>query len=399
MNRAILILVLMVSSGHALVHIFESAYPSVEQIIGQQFSVDKLTLGWLGTCWRVPFGAFALIAGWLTDRYGARRTLVAYLFGCSAMAVCASLTSQFDSLFVMFFMMGMFASIYHPAGLALISHVVPRSHLPRALGIHGIFGSIGIGGGPLLAAIVLSCGIGWRGYFMFLAIPGALLGGLFLFSLKDGHHRPDDDTTDVPEDSKTEHKFLAVEYTIALFIAAFSGFVYAGIINFLPRYLSDINLMSGDIPKAGMRNLLTAGVLILGVIGQSTSGWFARPHTLERWLSLILFAVAPCLLAMGIAQGAWKIVAAGAFSVVYFMSQPVYNSLIPKYVPARRRSLGYGLNFSVTFGLGAFGAAFSGWASSQWVNFGVLALCSTLAGCLAVVLWWRAQYGKPAISL
>jgi MFS family permease len=219
-----------------------------------------------------------------------------------------------------------------------------------------------------------------------LAVPGALLGGLFLVRLEDGHRERSSGTSRFPR-RDDQQPFLAVQYCVALAIAALSGFIYAATMNFMPRYLDGAGLDRWGIPPEGMRNYLTAGVLLLGVIGQYTAGRIARPHTLEPWLAVIMFLVAPSLLAMAAASGAWRLWAAGAFAVVYFMSQPVYNSLIPRYVPPHRRSLGYGVNFTVTFGIGGLGATFAGYAPSQGWNYGTLAACAAAAGFLALVLW------------
>ena len=45
--------------------------------------------GALGNWLRLPFGLFALAAGWLADRFGAKRLLLVYLFGCSMAALLA----------------------------------------------------------------------------------------------------------------------------------------------------------------------------------------------------------------------------------------------------------------------------------------------------------------------
>ena len=67
MSPATFRLVLLISCAHALVHTFELALPSVEQMIGADFHVDRQQTGMLGTTWRLPFGFGALLAGWLAD--------------------------------------------------------------------------------------------------------------------------------------------------------------------------------------------------------------------------------------------------------------------------------------------------------------------------------------------
>ena len=84
MTRTAFRLILLVSCAHALVHVFELALPSVEQMIGTDLvgktaAENKAATGTLGMAWRLPFGLLAMVAGWMADRYGSRRLLVVYL--------------------------------------------------------------------------------------------------------------------------------------------------------------------------------------------------------------------------------------------------------------------------------------------------------------------------------
>ena len=152
--RATLVLVLLVSCAHAMVHGYEMALPSVEQQIASEFYADdipsgKRLTGLLSNSWRLLWGFGAIAAGWLVDHFGSRRLLLIYLIGCSAACGLAALASSRQELFLAMMLMGGLASIYHPAGLALISHETTTANRPRALGLHGIFGSAGIGLTPL----------------------------------------------------------------------------------------------------------------------------------------------------------------------------------------------------------------------------------------------------------
>ncbi|HUG19711.1 MAG TPA: MFS transporter, partial [Planctomycetaceae bacterium] len=164
-----------------MVHMFEHALPSVEQMIGDEFGVKRDVTGALGTVWRLPFGWAAMMVGWLTDRWGSKRMLIGYLLGCIATAILAWWAPSLAILFVVMFLMGTFASIYHPAGLSLISHETTSENRGAALGWHGIFGSLGIAAAPFLAALVFSTGaVNWRQYYLVLTIPAAIIAVMLL---------------------------------------------------------------------------------------------------------------------------------------------------------------------------------------------------------------------------
>lgn len=390
MTRATLRLVLLVSCAHALVHVYELSFPSVEQLIARDFRVGMETTGALGNVWRFPFGLGAFAAGWLVDRFGSKRLLVIYLSGCAVTSLLAAWSFDLAMLFATMFLMGTFASIYHPAGLAMISHeTTPETHT-RALGIHGIFGSVGIAGAPFLAAVALWLGATWRQYYLFLALPGGVLALVLLFFLKDHHQERMRAAAASGERLNTADDGNRAAFLLLITVGAMAGFIYAGLMNFLPRYLDSARLGSAAMPRETLGNLLTAGVLLVGVIGQYTAGRIARPTTLEPLLTAILFGMAPFLFWMSVAEGPSRVVAAGLFALIHFMHQPIYNALVARYVSSARRSLGYGISNTMSFGVGSFGASFAGYAQTSLRTYASLAVVAIVASLLSLVLWrWR----------
>ncbi len=392
-------LVLVVSCAHALVHVFELSLPAVEQLVAQEFGVGRETSGWLGTTWRLPFGGAALLAGWLADRCGAVRMLLLYLIGCSLTALSLLWFRNLPAVFVVMFLMGSFASIYHPAGLALISRITGPEQRPVALGWHGIFGSAGIAGAPFLASAVFLTGtVSWRGYYALLAVPAALVASALLLVSRS---RGDVQTAGASasgalpqaatasggaQGAAEDDAFHRGRYLCLVAGGALSGFVYAAFMHFLPRYLDAAGLRPAHVDAAGFRNALAALVLICGAVGQGIAGRWADPQRLPRQLTLVFLANVPFLVWMAFAEGVWRLVAPCLLALVHFMNQPLYNSLIARFVPAARRSTGYGFSNMVCFGVGALGPAFAGsLGSDRWV-YGGLALVAALAAVVVSIV-------------
>jgi MFS transporter, FSR family, fosmidomycin resistance protein len=139
---------------------------------------------------------------------------------------------------------------------------------------------------------------------------------------------------------------------------------------------------------------LAAGVLLVGCLGQYIAGRLARADRLERQLLWIMLANVPLLLWMAFAQGQVRVAAAASFSLIHFMYQPVYNSLVAKYTPRHRRSLAYGFSFAMGFGIGGGGAAFAGFLHHQVAVYGGLALLAAASAVLAAWLGWRASAAR-----
>jgi len=394
MSSATFRLVLLVSLAHAMVHTFEHSLPAVEQMIGDEFGVGRERTGELGTFWRLPFGLGALLAGFLADRFGSKRLLLIYLVGCSATAIAAWWAPSLPALFAVMCAMGCFASIYHPAGLSLISRETTAETRGAALGWHGIFGSLGIAAAPFIAALVFSTGeVGWRDYFLLLTLPAMLIAALMTLSLlRDG------DTTAATRNAevsvyagnevaeKSEQAVPWRSFLILVAAGALSGFVYAAFLHFLPRYLDGAGLRPSGWSPESFRNALTTVALLCAAIGQGVAGRLAKPGRLEKLLVFVLLGNVPPLVWMAAADGTQRFFAACLLAFIHFMNQPVYNSLIAQMIPASRRSTGYGFSNLMCFGIGAFGPLTLGFIADDRVAYGVLAGLAAAAGLIALLL-------------
>lgn len=412
LNPATFRLVILVSCAHAMVHTFEHALPAVEQMIGADFGVGREETGALGTVWRLPFGLAAMLAGWLADRYGAKRLLIVYLLGCVGTAALAAWAPSLVILFGAMFAMGSFASIYHPAGLSLISRETTAENRGAALGWHGIFGSLGIASAPFLASIVFSTGlVGWRGFYLVLTVPALVIAAMLTrmpvhsretsrevadaASFGSPSHRPN--AGSVRHETPAQERIPWRPFLMLVAAGAMSGFVYAGFLQFLPRYLNDTGIRPSGWSAASFRNALATVALLCAAVGQGVAGRFADPDRLEKQLVWILLGNVPPLLWMAVAVGPWRIVAACLLSFIHFMNQPIYNSLVARAVPAARRSTGYGFSNMVCFGIGAFGPLVAGVLPTERLMYATLGGVAATAAAIAMLVNF-SSFGEDELS-
>lgn len=354
----VLKVVLLVSCAHALVHLLEQSIASVELVISHEFALSLQASGLLGMALRLPYGLGAYAAGVLADRFGEKRILVIYLLGAATMSVGLSTSGSVSIIYAQLFGLGAFASMYHPAGLALLANQTTPAERSRALGLHGVFGSLGIASAPFIAGFLLTLRPGdWRGYYLLLAAISGTLGLLVWWLLKPVPHdqNTQDHQTGLPlHDPAFDRK----PYALLVIGTAVSGMVYGGVLHFLPRYLSEANVFSGwltSADEAALGNYTAAIALICGAFGQWVAGRLATPNRLPLQLSAIYGLNIPFLIWMTFAEGTARLIAACLWAFFHFMNQPVYNSLLPEYLPRRRRSAGYGFSNLMGFGVGAVG--------------------------------------------
>ena len=383
-ERRLISLVVLVSCTHALVHLFELSIPSVELDVAKTYGVDRATTGLLSTTWRLPFGIGAFFAGWLVDHFGPRRMLSIYLFGCCATGLAVVVPLPLTALFAVMFLMGSAASIYHPAGLSLLSFETTDETRARALGLHGIFGSAGIGGAPFVAAAVLALGGSWRMLYLVLAIVAGVLGLLFLAQTKHRLVHDRHSPTRRPQTAEQlETRWSA--YALLITIGTLQGFTYSAVLTFLRRFLAQMDWLSGA--WAGSDAALTGAVLLVGCIGQFLAGTWARHRWLEAQLFAVIALTIPGMAWMSMARGVSQLISAALFVLFYFMHQPIYNTLVAKYTPPHRRSLAYGISFGMGLGVGGIGATFAGSMPTLAGAYLVLAGIVATSALLTLVLY------------
>ena len=125
-----------------------------------------------------------------------------------------------------------------------------------------------------------------------------------------------------------------------------------------------------------------------------------RPDRLPWLLTLIYLLNVPRLLWMWTATGGSRLLAASLWAFVHFMNQPIYNSMLPEFLPTDRRSAGFGFSNMLGFGCGAIGPLIMPWFDNTTGNytagFAALAGIGFLASLLPLFLALRTRRPQPS---
>ncbi|MDB9286752.1 MFS transporter, partial [Halorubrum ezzemoulense] len=156
------------AGSHGLVHTYELSIPILLTVWVGEFSTTAAALGVIVTLGYGLFGVGALPGGILVDRFGSKPLILACLAGMAGSFLAVSLAPTLPVLAVAVAIWGLTASVYHPAGLSLLSTSVDQRG--TALGYHGIGGNLGIALGPLATALLLLA-FDWRLVTAALALP------------------------------------------------------------------------------------------------------------------------------------------------------------------------------------------------------------------------------------
>ncbi len=146
--------------------------------MARDLSVDPLRLNSVITAYLLALVVFLPVAGWLADRFGAKRILiVAILLFALASAACG-LAQTLPQLIAARLAQGCAAAMISPVGRLILLRSTPRHELVGALSALTMPSQFGPLAGPLLGGAVVSF-IGWHWIF-YLNLPVALVAVLLV---------------------------------------------------------------------------------------------------------------------------------------------------------------------------------------------------------------------------
>lgn len=397
-DRAALSLTML---GHGMVHTYELSLPLLIPIWIAEFDATAATIGVVVGAGYALFGLGALPGGILADVYGRRPLIVACLVGMAAAFLLLSAAPTLPAVALALVCWGLAASVYHPAGLSLISTGVTERG--RGFAYHGMAGNLGIALGPFATALLLVV-VEWRTAVAVLAVPAVVAA---LFGLRvdvdehaavdiDGGHAPPTDVETILRHSK--RLFLGGFALVFLVIAA-EGLFYRGVLTFLPSLLADflpgsLAPSTADLPAS---RYVYAGILIVGLLGQYVGGRLTDRGDVERTLAAVLVALAVVALAFVPAANAGLVpllVVSAVLSVLLFGEQPLLQATVAEHSNPSYRGLSYGYMYIGTFGVGALGATVAGTVltySSRTVLFAVLAAFALFGATVGLLIHRRSD--------
>nr|WP_181693247.1 MFS transporter [Natronomonas sp. LN261] len=404
--------------GHAMVHVYEMSIPILMTVWLLEFSTTAALLGTVVSVGYGLFGVGALPGGVLVDRYGSRTLVVGCLAGMGLSFLLLSVAPGVGGLTAALALWGLSASVYHPAGLTLISNgVVERG---RGFAYHGMAGNAGIAGGPLATALLLLA-FEWQTVAVALAVPALLAAVVGLrigfdptaaIEEADGGTGADGSRGGGPESLvgflTESRRLFTAGFALVFVIVSLNGLYYRGVLTFLPDLLGDFltaavgdvqpGIVAPDSPVAeefDLAGYLYAGLLTVGIGGQYLGGRLTERIEPDR--GLIVMASTLAVIAVGFVPAArlglgGLLAASVVLGFTLFAMQPLTQATIAKYSMPGSRGLSFGYTYLAIFGIGALGAAISGAVltyASVSVMFVVLAAFAAAAGGLAAVLVTR----------
>ena len=297
--------------------------------------------------------------------------LVAYLDGALDLKTMVSRCQ----LGVALLAIGIFASIYHPVGTAMIVSYADK--LGREMGINGVWGNLGVASSALVTGVVGQY-LGWRYAFF---IPGALTVLLGLAFAATVVHEDRKGTRQAAAQARIAREDLWRLIVALLMVVIAISTTFNAVTVALPKLFAE---RLADLTRSpALLGVIAAGVYVFGAMTQYTIGKLLDRHSLKTVALPLSFMLAPFLyLAASLSNLPLILVSIGIIMGA-FGQVTVNDALVGKYTPEEWRSRAYAVRYFVGFTAAGASVGLVAWLYERG---GFVTMLQAFAGlCLFVI--------------
>jgi MFS family permease len=389
---------LFLSLGHFITHFLMLIFATVAALgLGREWELSYAELIPHATAGFIAFGLLAVPAGWLADRWSREGMMAVFFIGIGASAVYTSSVDTATGLAIGLTLIGSFAAIYHPVGLAMV--VQDRISIGLRLAVNGVFGNLGVAFAALVSAYLIDR-FGWRSAYL---VPGlfTLLLGLLYLLFEHRQIRPEFRTRVVPGAPETSpsmpRALLRRVFVVILLTTALGGFVFQSTTFSLPKVFDE--RLAGFASSATELGAYSFLVFTIAAFAQLVVGYLVDHYALRRVflavasLQVLLFA------AMMHLSGLSALLVSIGFMLVVFGEIPINDVLVGRVASGEWRSRAFALSYLVGFGVSALSLPLIAWVHGSWgfsVLFGLLAAAALLI--FLVVLYLPQTETPPSLK-
>ncbi len=369
--------ILFLSMGHFLDHLFVLIFATAALRLTVEWDMSYAELIPYATPGFVAFGMGAIPAGWLADKWSREGMMVVFFIGIGACSILASIANTPMEMAISLTLIGMFAAIYHPVGLALVVQGLEKTGVPLA--INGISGNMGVASAALLTGILVDTS-GWQSAFI---IPGAVsiaLGMLYLLFIRNGRDHvvaAPTSSARVAQTANVPKQTLLRIFGIILFTTAVGGLVFQSTTFALPKVFDE--RLSDIAETATLIGSYAFLVFSVAAFAQLAVGYLVDNHSVRTVFAIVALLQVLFFFVMTQLEGVAALSVAIAFMLVVFGQIPINDVLVGRIARSEWRSRAYAFRYLVTFSVMASAVPLIAWIHGTWgfdTLFGVLAIAA-----------------------
>ena len=335
--------------GHGTNDFYSVLLPVLLPVIAADFGLNYTQFGFVFLVTTLMSGFLQPLMGFVADRYGVQKRILIVGFFMFAVGLGGfSVASTFLALIAASFIYGLGETTFHAQSTNYITTAFTEKK-GRAMGVHGIGGSLGNFAAPAATAFLIAA-IYWRLAALVLALPAIILTIVLTIVLKPGRQN----------DQLVFGKGVGRGLVLLGINFGLITMLYRGFLAFLPTWLLENNM---PLTSAGV---ITSLMLLVGVIAQPIGGVI-----FDQFGGKVVFVISPiiaglALLAMTTVEG-WLvilfIVIVGASITMVF---PVALTMASSFNGAASAGMSVGLVFGISATMSSFTPLLTGLLADQF---------------------------------
>ena len=373
---------LYLNIGHLLDHFMMLIFAKAAFDAGREFGLSYEEIIVYGTLGVIMFGAAAPLAGWLADKYSRAILITVYPFGLGIGGMLASFSQSTEMLGISLGVLGFFAAIYHPVGIAMLTKRPGKIGL--RVGVNGVWGNMGVAAAPVFTGILIAYA-DWRLGFLLPSIFCICFGLFQLFAFVE------DEDVNLKNIKNKVASTLSSPFSegwkivlFALSITTLSGGFIFGALTFLIPRLFEVSMVqiSTDVAITG---LLAGLVYAIASFSQIGTGWLVDKVPPKYVLS-----------AMGLGQLIFIYIASQssdynllfimlAAMIFVFGQVPITDVILVKYVQDSWRGRVLSIKFMVNLSAGASVLPITSLLLKNGYNFSFVLQCLSVISIAVII--------------
>tara|TARA_Y100000766_G_scaffold247473_1_gene228647 strand:+ start:590 stop:1864 length:1275 start_codon:yes stop_codon:yes gene_type:complete len=395
---------LLLNIGHFLDHLFTLVFASVAALVlYREWNVSYAELLAYATPGFFAFGLFSVPAGWIADKWS-KDGMMCVFFICIGLASIATGFAQTPlQIGIGLFVIGMFAAIYHPVGLAIVT--MKWKNTGMRIAVNGVWGNLGVAAAALITGYLIDFA-GWRMAFI---LPGAFsiaMGFLYMALRREGIRADQEAKKDAVAAGPVSKPYRSAIIRVAIIVfvtAAVGSIIFQSTTFALPK-IFDERLQGLAVHLSGLLEGLSKGkedgvATVIGslafvvfavaslaqvVVGSMLDKYGPRNvYMVVAAIQIVFFALMP-----GLTDGIALAVAFG-FMLGAFGQIPINDYMIGKTASGAYRARIYGVRYVVSFTVLAASLPMIAFVYNNWgfdPLFWILAVAGIVIMCAVLNL-------------
>lgn len=372
--------IVFINIGHFFDHFFLLIFATVAALaLGSDWGISYAELIPYATPGFVAFGLGSLPAGWLADKWSRQGMMTIFFVGIGASSMLASQVQTPLQMAGGLVAIGLFSSIYHPVGLAMLVEGRSKTGLPLA--VNGVFGNLGVAFAALTTGFLIDHA-GWRLAFLVpgaLAVLTGLVHGFWARAQRSQVAGAAAQGAAVAGGDDLDRRMLARLFGIVFFVAALGGLIFQSTTFALPRIFDErLGDLVGSATLVGWYAFI---VFSVGAGAQIVVGLLVDRFSIRLVFACVAGCQALFFALMMHSTGLAALLISFGFVLAVFGQIVINDVLVGRIARREWRSRVYAMRYILTLTVMASALPLIGWIHAVWGFsrlFGLLAICAGL---------------------